>query len=170
MDISLVAQMKPVFLQTLMDTKKSMACANAISYEETISKTAESDHKQVLGLETAEEQLKVLETIPTDSVIKDINDQVQGDNEKGQQEYANILAAYMRQDLPSLYNQITTSADAGEDMGPLLDERNKKWIARMSEKMKGTSVFFAVGAGHLYGPNGVISLLRKDGYKVEAIK
>ena len=32
------------------------------------------------------------------------------------------------------------------------------------------SIFFAVGAGHLYGKNGVISLLRKEGYTVEPLK
>jgi len=31
-------------------------------------------------------------------------------------------------------------------------------------------VFFAVGAGHLWGDDGTISLLRKQGYKVEAVK
>jgi uncharacterized protein YbaP (TraB family) len=35
--------------------------------------------------------------------------------------------------------------------------------------MKEANVFVAVGAGHLTGTDGVINLLRKEGYKVEAL-
>jgi len=40
----------------------------------------------------------------------------------------------------------------------------------MNDKMQRSSVFFAVGAGHLWGDNGVISLLRKDGYTVQPVQ
>jgi hypothetical protein len=30
--------------------------------------------------------------------------------------------------------------------------------------------FFAVGAGHLGGQGGVVALLRKEGYRVEALQ
>jgi hypothetical protein len=36
----------------------------------------------------------------------------------------------------------------------------------MTEK----STFFAVGAGHLCGQNGLISLLKKEGFKLKVIK
>ncbi len=169
MDIAMFDQMKPIFLQTLMETKKSMGCPNPMSYEDSIGKTAASENKEVLGLESPDEQLKALATLSVDSVIKDILQQVQGKGDD-RSEYAQLLAAYRKQDLPALYNLITQSPDAGEDIGPLLDERNKKWISRIAEKAKVSSVFFAVGAGHLYGSNGVINLLRKEGYTVEPVK
>ena len=170
MSLSLLVSMNPVFLQTVMEIKKMVTCTDPTSYEETISGIAVKDHKKVAGLETPQEQIAALETIPTDSVIKAITDQLQGTGEDGIAVYEQMLAAYKRQDLPALYNLITTSPGAGEDMGPLLDERNKKWIARMQETMIGSSVFFAVGAGHLYGPKGVITLLRKEGYNVDALR
>jgi uncharacterized protein YbaP (TraB family) len=37
------------------------------------------------------------------------------------------------------------------------------------KKQKNNPVFFAVGAGHLGGKDGVISLLKKQGVKVKAI-
>jgi uncharacterized protein YbaP (TraB family) len=36
--------------------------------------------------------------------------------------------------------------------------------------MKKASTFFAVGSGHLGGSQGVLELLRKQGYKVKAIQ
>jgi hypothetical protein len=51
-----------------------------------------------------------------------------------------------------------------------LDDRNKKWIPKMMEMMKKDKVFFAVGAGHLCGTNGLIALLQEEGYTLKAIK
>jgi len=170
MDITMFEQMKPIFLETLMSTKTSVTCVDPVSYEETIAKAATADKKEIMGLETAADQLQALETIPIDSVIKDITDVLQGKDQDDKQEYKQLITAYKQQDLPALYGLITKSKDAGEDMGPLLDDRNKKWITIMNDKMKQSSVFFAVGAGHLYGDNGVISLLEKHGYKVLPVK
>jgi uncharacterized protein YbaP (TraB family) len=52
----------------------------------------------------------------------------------------------------------------------LLVTRNKNWIPVMGEMMKTQPVFFAVGAGHLGGKNGVIALLRQEGYTVVPVK
>jgi uncharacterized protein YbaP (TraB family) len=40
----------------------------------------------------------------------------------------------------------------------------------MRRLMKETPTLFAVGAGHLGGPRGVIALLRAEGYRVEPEK
>jgi hypothetical protein len=40
----------------------------------------------------------------------------------------------------------------------------------MEELMKDNRVFFAVGAAHLGGKEGVLELLRKEGYNVTSIK
>ena len=40
----------------------------------------------------------------------------------------------------------------------------------MAQQMQKESTFFAVGAGHLGGPTGVVALLQQKGYIVTAIK
>ena len=57
--------------------------------------------------------------------------------------------------------------EAGENV--LLTDRNREWIPSMEEMAQEKPTFFAVGAGHLGGPEGIIILLRKAGYKVEAV-
>jgi hypothetical protein len=50
-----------------------------------------------------------------------------------------------------------------------LTKRNKNWIASIVRITKEKPTFFGVGAAHLLGPQGVISLLRERGYEVEAL-
>ena len=168
MDIALYAAMKPVALQSIISLGEGK-CSNPVSYEEKLMAIAQKSNKEILGLEEAKEQLAVLETIPVDSVIKEVMEVIDR-KPTADTEYDAMIAAYEQQDIPKLYKMITTSKELGDGMEAFLDTRNKKWIPRMTEKMNKNAVFFAVGAGHLWGDNGVISLLRKDGYTVEPLK
>lgn len=49
----------------------------------------------------------------------------------------------------------------------LLVERNKKWTTRIEALMKeNQNILVIVGAGHLVGPDSVVDLLKKKGYRV----
>ena len=62
------------------------------------------------------------------------------------------------------YNSVSEHQDK------LLVNRNKNWISKIGDYAKEQATFFGVGAGHLAGENGVIELLRKEGYQVIAVK
>lgn len=62
-----------------------------------------------------------------------------------------------------------TSSMSPEKEEMMLTKRNQEWITKMPEMMKNNSTFFAVGAGHLLGKNGVIQLLKDKGYKVTPV-
>jgi len=50
----------------------------------------------------------------------------------------------------------------------LLIQRNKRWIKKIEGAIrKNKNVLFVVGAGHLVGPDSVVDLLKKRGYKVK---
>ena len=52
----------------------------------------------------------------------------------------------------------------------LLDERNIKWIPQIkAEFNSGKPASIVVGSGHMLGPNGLIALLRKQGYQFEQL-
>jgi hypothetical protein len=57
----------------------------------------------------------------------------------------------------------------GENEGILLTKRNKNWVQQLNAIMKKESVFVAVGAGHLPGEEGLISLLRNEGYTIKPL-
>jgi len=168
MNIELFQQMKPVALQTIFATSSS-GCDAPISYENNIMEAAKTSHKEITGLETVSEQLDLFDNLPVDSVIKEIVELLNGTNtDKG--DYKKLVNAYKNQDLPALGKLIKESGASDKDLDGFLDVRNEKWVPRMIEKMDKTSIFFAVGAGHLYGEHGLITLLRKEGYTVTPIK
>jgi uncharacterized protein YbaP (TraB family) len=50
----------------------------------------------------------------------------------------------------------------------LLIQRNKKWVKEIEVLMReNKNVLFVVGAGHLVGPESVVDLLKRRGYKVK---
>ncbi len=168
MNISDMEMMKPVILQTLM-AARSTYCDDAVSYEDNIMKGAQTQKKEILGLEAPEDQLKVLESIPIDSIIKGVMDEVTNVSNDGD-EYKKLVDAYKSQDIAGLHKMIVESGEFGANTDVFIDDRNKKWMVVMPGMMNSSSIFFAVGAGHLWGQNGVISLLKQKGYKVEPLK
>lgn len=168
MDINQMQHIRPEALETILATRAA-GCTFPSSYEANIMEQAQQGGKEILGLETAEEQLKVLSSIPSDSLSESIM-QTADSFAQARADYEQMLAAYKRQDLPTLYAQIQNSRDnAGMDMNLFLDERNKKWIPKMEQMMQLKPTFFAVGAGHLWGKAGVITLLRQAGYTVSPV-
>ncbi|RYE23768.1 MAG: TraB/GumN family protein [Sphingobacteriales bacterium] len=163
MDIVQFEPMKPVVLQSIL-TSMLANCKTPLSYEANITEVAKKENKEVSGLETAAQQLELFDNMVADSVIKDINETV-NDLQKQRSEYGKLVAVYRNQDLPKLHMLIQESKDI--DLSGFLDSRNEKWIEKMVDKMDQHSTFFAVGAGHLWGNNGIINLLRKQGYTVE---
>jgi uncharacterized protein YbaP (TraB family) len=66
-----------------------------------------------------------------------------------------LMDGNFRNEYPDLYKK-------------LLVDRNATWMPKLTELLKGNeTVFVAVGAGHLVGPDGIVALLQKAGYKVE---
>jgi uncharacterized protein YbaP (TraB family) len=81
-----------------------------------------------------------------------------------------MIKSYIAQDLNKLSESISSEETAlNPYLDMMLNNRNKKWIPIMAEVMKKDPCFFAVGAGHLGGKEGVISLLRKENFVVEPV-
>ena len=52
----------------------------------------------------------------------------------------------------------------------LLIQRNKNWVAKIENHMQANkNILYVVGAGHLVGPESVVDLLKKKGYKVKQL-
>ena len=86
-------------------------------------------------------------------------------------ELKKLMDIYKTQDVEKLFDATTKQeTDEKEFHARLLDERNLSWIPKLEVAFKEKPTFVAVGAGHLGGKKGVLSLLRKKGYQVNPVK
>ncbi|HTN45498.1 MAG TPA: TraB/GumN family protein [Flavipsychrobacter sp.] len=168
LDATMIEQLKPAALVNLLATS-GFNCSNMVSYETNIMDEAKKMRIEVTGLEEPREQLALLESFSADSITKEIIQLLQKNVSSDTNEYHDMVTAYRRQDISALYEMMSGLEQSGIRSQTFLAERNEKWIERMEERMDQKPVFFAIGAGHLGGEKGVINLLRKKGYKVQAV-
>jgi uncharacterized protein YbaP (TraB family) len=161
-----VKQVDKFSLMTVMSliTMKSFGCVDIKSYEmEFIAMAKESD-KSVTGFETLQAQMDFLSKGYSDAEMITMLQESNDDTIK------KMVQNYIQDNLPELYKDITAPKVMNENSKKwLLDVRNENWAIKMPDMMKDKSTFFAVGAGHLLGEQGVINLLRKKGYVVKPI-
>jgi len=159
--------MKPMLLSTVA-MLPVLKCQPG-SYEMSLVGVAKEKDMQVYGLETVADQIAIFDAIPLEEQSEYLIESIR-DYAETTEETRNMINYYQQQNVSGLYQMIHESMaemEGGEDA--LLTDRNRKWIPEM-EAMAGTKpTFFAVGAGHLAGPAGVITLLKKAGYQVEAV-
>ena len=82
-----------------------------------------------------------------------------------------LIDVYKTQDVEKLFEITASQLDVEKGFHTrLLDDRNIAWIPKLETAFKEKPTFVAVGAGHLGGKKGVLSLLREKGYKVSPVK
>jgi len=159
---------EPFALLSILYTR-ILSCNIPESYEGNIMKMAIPKHKEIVGLESVDEQMAVINSMSGDSMSNVVVDMIQH-IEAFKVQYKEMLQYYKKQDLPSLYNVLLETPDYKGDLNILLYNRNAKWIHEITALAKAQPTFIAVGAGHLWGDKGVIALLKQQGYKVEPMK
>ena len=58
----------------------------------------------------------------------------------------------------------------GENNDALLKNRNLNWVKQLNNILPKNNIFIAVGAAHLFDNDGLIDLLRKEGYTVKPLE
>jgi len=147
-----------------------MKCQPA-SYDLTFAEMAGKGGKEVLGLETIQEQLAVLGKVPIEQQLEGLVEMARRPDEAGK-ELTDLIAAYKAQDLDLLMKLMRESKFDSDTKGfedEILDKRNQNWIPIIEKAAHDKSTFFAFGAAHLAGEKGVVSLLRAKGYTVKPL-
>jgi len=165
-------RMKPMFLSALaygdMDPN-GLSSGSLKSYEMELMKLSQNKSLPVGGLESIEFQLGVFDQIPYKDQAKMLIETIKAGNSDND-EFKIMVDMYKRQDIRSMVQMIDSEESGmGKYEDILLSNRNKNWIPIMETNMKTQSTFFAVGAGHLGGKEGVLNLLKKAGYKLRPL-
>ncbi|MFH6997714.1 TraB/GumN family protein [Flavobacterium sp. FlaQc-57] len=161
-----VQQVDSFNLMTVMSLviMKSFGCPDMKFYEMEFIEQAKKRNIEVSGLETIKSQFAILENAySNDKIITMLE-------ESTPEEMTKLVTAYKSENLNDLYLITNDKRFTSEKTRKIiLDDRNVNWVQQIPAMIKKESVFFAVGAGHLVGEEGVINLLRKAGYKVKPV-
>jgi len=129
---------------------------------------------RVVGLETLEQQLSFLENMPIAYQLS-LLDQALSDYQKVDEIHQQMVEAYLHGDL-SILKQLSDKqfAELDEELRDYfaelgIDARNHRMLDNLIPLLRESQVFVAVGALHLAGDNGLISLLRRNGYELSPL-
>jgi hypothetical protein len=167
----MLKKFKPILAASLLE-QGGMQCADAVAIEQVIMQLAGENKKTIKGLETIQFQAGILDSIPykmqAAQLLSYIDSAGAGVQNK---EMEALMDAYKDQNLGKLEElMIKTEPGMLRYYDILLYNRNRNWVKKLETVLPGKFLVIAVGAGHLPGENGVISLLRKAGYEVTPVE
>jgi len=159
---------KPLLMSSFFLSK--IVGPNSASYEAFLMAKAIEFEKEILGIETVAEQMAYVDSIPTKEQVKILMETV-SDLNKSRSEFRKLIEVYSSRDVEKIYSYIIESSEEYHQFGNfLLAARNRNWVPRIISIANTHNAFFAVGAGHLGGPQGIVQLLRSLGYAVDIVK
>ncbi len=127
-------------------------------------------NRKLVSLETLEEQFALLYTqTSTDSQLVDLKNALKVIQSTGP-ESRRLCLAYLKQDLAELEKIARSFGEKHGSLESLLDDRNARWMQVLPKLMAEQPTFVAVGALHLPGEQGLIAMLRAQGYTVKPVK
>ncbi|MEM6766867.1 MAG: TraB/GumN family protein, partial [Bacteroidota bacterium] len=158
---------KPFFISTFLLT--SYIEGTPASFEMSFVQMAKEQEKEILGLETIAEQMAAVDKMDYKSQTQMISEML-NEEDKMRKSFREMLDLYKNEDVEGLYAYTEAYMENPEEIEAMITNRNESWISRIGEIASDKSTFFGVGAGHLGGEKGVISLLKAAGYEVEAVR
>jgi len=165
---SMLERFKPMLISSLIE-EEDLPCKSTNGMEMVIMKEAHEKNKKINGLETAEFQASIFDSIPYKDQAEDLVKSI--DSSDDYKKLTDTLAeAYKAQDLNKI--ELLTSKETGTTsnfMDLLLYGRNRNWASKLKTLMPEKSLLIAVGAGHLPGEQGILNLLKKNGYTVSPV-
>jgi len=172
LDISKYHQYKPwFFMLMLAETKLQMLGYNPQQgIDRHFFARAAKCGKQVIGLETPEQQMEMLDTMSKLDQDRLVRHGIK-DLEIIEEELDSIINAWSTGDMEGLERTILKSFKGFPEIyNTLIINRNKDWIPKIESFLKQKQNYMIiVGAAHLPGRHGLVELLKKNGRLVEQL-
>ncbi len=164
--LALVSKLKPIMAMSFI-YPAIMGCQPE-AWEQKFAEMANEKNIPLKGLETVQQQVDVLDSIPL-KVQANLFANALKDIDSLKKSFNIMLQLYKEKDIEALYKQTESEEDFSEYEGVLINNRNTDWVSTIISEAYQKPTFFAFGAAHLAGENGVINLLRKKGYTVKPV-
>ncbi|MCU6455622.1 TraB/GumN family protein [Sphingomonas sp. A2-49] len=176
-DLGLPANALDRYKPWLAATQLSVAPLSKLGYdstngpEEVITAAAKQANKPLTGLETPEQQLGFFGSLSDTAQLQFLESTID-ELPKLNQQMAAMVDEWARGDPDALAREMNDELKSSPEVAKvLLTDRNARWAQWIRQRLAtpGT-VFIAVGAGHLAGPESVQAQLAKLGVKAQRVR
>ena len=137
-------------------------------------KAAQASSKQVIGLETIEEQLAVFDSLSEQDQVALLRETLDA-RDQLTEVFERLLGAYLARDLAGLAllgDEYLRQGDpelAARFRRAALEVRNQRMAERLGAHLRAGGCFIAVGALHLPGAEGILRHLAAAGFQVREV-
>ncbi len=160
MGLTFFNKMQPIFFYSIimMDDKHGTAM------DLLLQNHADKIGIATMGMESMKDQIKAFQSISLEQQTKGLTEMLHNLGQPN--ELDSLITLYKQQDIKGMSLLIQNDPSLTK---ALIEHRNKGFAKHIHRLSADKSVFFAVGAGHLEGKLGVLNLLRKRNYTLQAI-
>jgi uncharacterized protein len=168
--MEMIRTMKPwmvMLMITAFEAQKAGLDA-ALGLDKHFFDKARAANKPVLALETAESQIDRFDKMP-EALQEQMLRSTLSELEVQRNSIAAMINAWRTGDAAAIEKMSLSSFDGYRGAyTSLIVERNNNWVPQIEACMaKPQPCLVVVGAAHLVGPDGLLTLLRKKGYTLE---
>jgi uncharacterized protein len=163
--------LKPWAVFTILARPKPAADGEILDL--VLQRRAALQEKTLEGLETVEELVAALDSLPLDDQIEILVDTVCS-RDLIQQQQEELIERYLERDLAGLMELNWRYQPADQEvfdrfMESVLYARNERMAERLQPHLDAGRAFIAVGALHLPGEGGLLQRLEAQGYQVRPV-
>lgn len=171
---NVIARLKPwAVLTNLTVTPEDYEGA---TLDQKLLELARARKLRVLGLEGIEEQIAVFDRIPLDTQVALLRHTLDHRDELAAM-IEPTIQAWMKRDLEGIHRASYRAAERYPEVAEhyrvlhrrVVENRSIVMAHRLFMPLREGGNFVAVGANHLYGDQGVLALIEKQGYRVERV-
>ncbi|MDR2908049.1 MAG: TraB/GumN family protein [Bacteroidales bacterium] len=129
-------------------------------------KKARKANKTILELESFDLQMDVIDSFSFEEQLQTLIELIHTPNleDSLKKESEELIQAYLNQSDKKLYKLLMESDDNEEFMKKFINERNHNMAKKILTFLPNGGTFIVVGAGHLAGDEGLVNLLKTNGY------
>jgi uncharacterized protein YbaP (TraB family) len=163
-------RMKPFFVSALIS--QSVLTKDKEDVQDLyLLKKARQANKTILELESFDEQMNIIDNISFDEQLELLLTLIREPNlkEKLEKESEKLITTYSSQNDTELFQLILESDKSEIFMKQFLIKRNHNMLKKIQTFIASRSTFIVVGAGHLAGEEGLVNLLKNQGYTLTPI-
>ena len=143
----------------------------ALPLDQALQDRAQAQGKPVYQLETGAEQIALFDEL-TEADQLDMLESAIRDNARIETLFEELTARYLARDVGGIHSDmIQQSKSMDEKLVQMFllrfnEERNRTMVQRMAPRLGEGGAFIAIGALHLPGEAGLLSLLAAQGYRI----